>query len=45
MTTQNVQTVVRKAGFSIESIADRLGTLILLVMGISMAGATILVGM
>ncbi len=45
MTKQNVQTAARKATFSIESVADRIGTLILLVMGISMAGATIMVGL
>jgi hypothetical protein len=45
MTTQNVQTTTRKARFSIEGVADRIGTLILLVMGVSMAGATILVGL
>jgi hypothetical protein len=44
MTSQNIQTV-RKAGFSIESVADRIGTLILLVLGVSMAGATIMVGL
>jgi hypothetical protein len=45
MTTQNVQTTTRKAQFSIEAVADRIGTLILLVMGVSMAGATIMVGL
>jgi hypothetical protein len=45
MTKQNVQIATRKAGFSIESVADRIGTLILLVMGVSMAGATIMVGL
>ena len=41
MTTQTV----RRAHFSIESVADRIGTLILLVLGVSMAGATIMVGL
>ena len=45
MTKQNVQIATRKAGFSIEAVADRIGTLILLVMGVSMAGATIMVGL
>ncbi len=44
MTAQTVQTA-RKARITIESLADSVGALILLALGISMAGATIMVGL
>jgi hypothetical protein len=44
MSNQNAQTTARKTRFTVESVADRIGTLVLLVLGVSMAGATILVG-
>lgn len=45
MSNQNTQTIVRKIGFSFERVADQLGVFMLLALGLSTAGATILVGM
>jgi hypothetical protein len=45
MSNQNTQTIARHSIFSIEAIADRVGVFLLLMLGLSTAGATIMVGL
>jgi hypothetical protein len=45
MSNQSVQTMAHKTSFSLGGLADQLGVLILLALGLSTAGATILVGL
>jgi hypothetical protein len=44
MSTQNTQTISHKIVVTIERAADQLGMLLLLALGVTTAGATILVG-
>lgn len=44
MSNQMVQTFVRKSGLTIETVIDRIGVVLLLALGVTTAGATILVG-
>jgi len=44
MSNQSVQTLVRKSGLTIESVIDRLGVVLLLALGVTTAGATLLTG-
>ncbi len=44
MTTQQAQTVARKSGLGLERVLDGLGVLFLLALGLSTAGATLMVG-
>jgi len=45
MSIQNTQTAARKSFISLERIADQIGVFFLLALGLSTAGATILVGL
>lgn len=44
MTIQQTQAMARKSGLTLERVLDQLGVLFLLALGLSTAGATLLVG-
>jgi len=44
MTIQHTQAMARKSGLTLERVLDQLGVLFLLALGLSTAGATLLVG-